>query len=313
MLKNTFCHLQGIGVRTERKLWNAGITTWEQLAASYPSDVPMPPGRLRLAQLGLDESFAQFERRNPLHFHRSLPYDQQWRLFGDFRDRTVYLDIETTGMGSSWDHITTIALYDGRGITCYVHDDNILQFREDIEQYGLVITYNGKSFDVPFIRRNLHVPMEHAHIDLRYVLKSLGYRGGLKGCEKQLGIHRDELDGVDGLFAVFLWRDFQRSRDRRALETLLSYNVLDAVNLEILMVAAYNAKLHDTPFHQAHLLGIPPRPDLPYLPDGETMERIRREMGTSIQPPWISRPADTDPAVVPSGESGRFDRRGPPV
>ena len=294
MLKNTFCHLQGIGVQTERKLWNAGITTWEQLAASSPSDVPMPPGRLRLARLGLDESFEQMGRRNPLHFHRTLPYDQQWRLFADFRDRTVYLDIETTGTGGPWDYITTIALYDGRGISCYVHDDNILQFREDIEQYGLVVTYNGKSFDLPFIRRSLHAPMEHAHIDLRYVLRSLGYRGGLKGCEKQMGIHRDELDGVDGLFAVFLWPDFQRTWDRRVLETLLSYNVQDAVNLEHLMVAAYNAKLHETPFHQTHLLDLPPRPDLPHLPDEGTLTRIRREMAAAY------------------GQFERFDRRGSP-
>lgn len=278
MLKQTFCHLQGIGVQTELRLWMAGITCWEQLAAAAPSDVPMPAGRLRLAQLGLEQSFKDFASRDPLPFYRNLPYDQQWRLFGDFRDLCVYLDIETTGLGGPWDHITTIALYDGRKISCYVHDDNILQFREDIERYGLVVTYNGKSFDLPFIRRNLHAPMEQAHIDLRYVLKSLGYRGGLKGCEKQLGLHRDDLDGIDGFCAVLLWQEFQRTWDRRVLETLLAYNVLDAVNLEPLMVTAYNAKLRDTPFHETHALELPRRPEMPYRLDGATLAGIRCRM-----------------------------------
>jgi hypothetical protein len=241
----------------------------------------MPAGRLRLAQLHLEESITQLAGGNPLHFQRSLPYDQQWRLFADFRHRAVYLDIETTGLGGPWDHITTIALYDGRGISCYVHDDNLLQFREDILRYGLVVTYNGKTFDLPFIRRSLHAPMDHAHIDLRYLLKSLGYRGGLKGCERQLGIHRDELDGVDGLFAVHLWREYQRTGDRRALETLLAYNVLDVVNLESLMVMAYNARLDGTPFREAHRLDAPPRPDLPYRPDEGTMERVRQGLMTT--------------------------------
>lgn len=46
--------------------------------------------------------------------------DQHWRLFPDFRQRLVYLDIETTGMGSPADTITTIALYDGRTVRWYV-------------------------------------------------------------------------------------------------------------------------------------------------------------------------------------------------
>ena len=31
MLTNTFCHLPGIGFERERKLWSAGITTWNSL------------------------------------------------------------------------------------------------------------------------------------------------------------------------------------------------------------------------------------------------------------------------------------------
>ena len=42
-------------------------------------------------------------------------------------------------------------------------------------------------------------------------MSSLGYRGGLKGCEKCLGLDRAELDGVDGYFAVLLWNEYRKS------------------------------------------------------------------------------------------------------
>ena len=60
----------------------------------------------------------------------------------------------------------------------------------DIREYSTVVTYNGKSFDVPFIERFFRIKMHHMHIDLMYVLRSLGYKGGLKSCERQLGLER---------------------------------------------------------------------------------------------------------------------------
>ena len=38
---------------------------------------------------------------------------------------------------------------------------------------------NGSQFDVPFFRAHFpHARLDQAHIDLRFVLASLGYRGG---------------------------------------------------------------------------------------------------------------------------------------
>ena len=63
------------------------------------------------------------------------------------------------------------------------------------------------------------------------MLSRLGYKGGLKGCEKQLGLDRHELDGVDGYTAVLLWQEYTRTRNTRALDTLLAYNIQDVLNL----------------------------------------------------------------------------------
>jgi hypothetical protein len=82
---------------------------------------------------------------------------------------------------------------------------------------------------------------------------------------------------VDGFFAVLLWNDYLYSHNLRALETLLAYNILDVVNLETLMVIAYNKKLQGTPFADSHRLPLPPTPPNPLKADRETIERLQRE------------------------------------
>jgi hypothetical protein len=110
-------------------------------------------------------------------------------------------------------------------------------------------------------------------------LKRLGYSGGLKGCERQLGLHRGELDGVDGYFAVLLWDEFKKTNSRNALETLLAYNIMDTVNLESLMVIAYNLNLQKTPFSQSHCLPVPGTPDIPFRADPRIINKIKGEWG----------------------------------
>jgi uncharacterized protein YprB with RNaseH-like and TPR domain len=65
-------------------------------------------------------------------------------------------------------------------------------------------------------------------------------RGGLKRIEKELGIDRGEnLDGLDGLAAIRLWRAYRTQGDDEALQTLIAYNREDVVNLETLAEYAY--------------------------------------------------------------------------
>jgi uncharacterized protein YprB with RNaseH-like and TPR domain len=275
MISNTFCHIPGIGIRTEQRWWDLGIHSWGDFDAFVGKRLRLGRDRIRRVRHYLDQSFARLQNNDLRFFADLLPPDLHWRLFQDFRGGVAYLDIETTGMGTPEDYITTIALYDGKTIRWYIQGRNLERFEDDIRNYRLIVTYNGKCFDVPFIRNTLRVRMDHVHIDLRYVLASQGYRGGLKGCERQLGIGRDELDGVDGFFAVLLWNEYRRNRNQKALETLLAYNILDVVNLETLMVHCYNMKVAQTPFAQTRRLPLPSSPAGPFAPDRATIEAIR--------------------------------------
>ena len=276
MLTNTFRHIPGIGAKTERQLWASGVLSWD---AACEADPPLSGRRAEVLRGGAEESAARLAAGDPDYFYERLRSNQHWRMFPEFRHCVAYLDIETTGLGRPGDYITTIAVYDGRSVRTYVQGHNLEEFRSDIARHRLLVTYNGKTFDVPFIRSYLGIPMHQAHIDLRYVLASLGYRGGLKGCERQLGLDRADLADVDGDFAVLLGRDYQRNGPEKARETRLANNVLDVVNLATLMAMAYNMKIQDTPFAWTHRLPVPASPPLPFEADVETIERIRREHG----------------------------------
>jgi uncharacterized protein YprB with RNaseH-like and TPR domain len=272
MLRNTFCHIPGIGARTEGALWGAGIVTWEDLLRQSGLSVRYPLRRSCADHL--EESVQHFAARNPAYFAARLPSGQQWRLFHDFRASCAYLDIETTGLSAGTDYVTTIALYDGRRLRTYVLGANLDDFQTDVRQYDLLVTYNGSTFDLPFLERALRVKLVQAHIDLRFVLASLGIRGGLKLCERRLGVERQGLEEVDGFLAVQLWHEFQWKKNPRALETLLAYNAQDVLNLERLMVEAYNRKLQETPFAQTHCLPVPVVAPNPHKADAATVQQV---------------------------------------
>jgi uncharacterized protein YprB with RNaseH-like and TPR domain len=275
MLKNTFLHIPGIGIKTEQRFWRSGIQSWEDFKKNCP--IRLSRSKIDTITAFLEESNKNVEFSNPNYFSDLLPANLHWRFFPEFRDSTVYLDIETTGLENWGNEITTIALYDSNSISYYVNGQNLDDFLDEIDKYKVIVTYNGKCFDVPFIENYFGIKMNHAHIDLRYILGSLGYKGGLKGCETQLGIDRGDLAGIDGFFAVLLWQDYQRNGNQKALETLLAYNIQDVLTLENLMVISYNLKIKDTPFYGNQLTELI-LPKIPFEVNLETVQRIKSEI-----------------------------------
>jgi hypothetical protein len=88
-------------------------------------------------------------------------------------------------------------------------------------------------------------------------------------------------------WGVLLWWEHRRHADHRALETLLAYNIADAVNLEPLMVHAYNRKLGQTRFADTHRLALPIAPAPPFQAEREAIEKvlgIAARQGMEIHP-----------------------------
>lgn len=279
MLLHTFCHIPGLGEKTEAKLWKEGITTWNEALTNPDLGKILPSSLYQTTLFYLDKSWEKLEKGEVSFFDHLLPACEKWRLFPQFRESTVFLDIETTGLRPPDDALTVVTLYDGNRIRTYINGLNLEDFIKDIMDYQIIVTFNGKKFDLPFIERYFGVRLPQAHLDLRFLLRSLGYRGGLKACEQAIGIRRGILKGIDGYGAVLLWQRYLEGCPE-ALETLIAYNVADTVNLEKLAVFAYNQKLKNLPFIQSPLPEPRKKILAPYHPRPEiireiTLERLR--------------------------------------
>jgi hypothetical protein len=241
MLRNTFIHLPGIGIHRERTLWKRGILDWDGFLTATED------GRLRE---GVYESVTPLVRRSldamacgdAGFFRGRLPNRETWRLYPEFADRALFLDIETTGLSAYGNEVTLIGALGGGTLALFVNGVNLDQFPAYIARFPLLVTFNGSQFDVPFLQARFpQVRLDQAHIDLRFTLASLGYRGGLKAVERSLGLRRDPaIQGVDGFEAVRLWHRYRRG-DRTALMKLALYNLTDVVNLAELVDIAVHA------------------------------------------------------------------------
>jgi uncharacterized protein YprB with RNaseH-like and TPR domain len=236
LLEHTFIHIPGIGPKTEQHLWRHGILTWRDFLGNKERLLS------RLRDSFVRENLeASIKNRDNIRFFRDrLPVGALWRVYEDFKKSAVYLDIETSGYYQGIDEITVIGIYDGQTVRSFVQGINLDEFELAIAPYELIITFNGSQFDLPFIRRQFpNIALPPAHIDLRFFLRKLGYRGGLKTIEKSIGLFRNAaIAGMDGYDAVLLWNAYQCG-DESALERLILYNTADIVDLEPLMERGY--------------------------------------------------------------------------
>lgn len=160
----------------------------------------------------------------------------------------AYLDIETTGLSCAEDAITVIGIYLTDGIShrfVQMVGEEITResLLEALANADVIYTYNGSRFDLPFIESALNVDLtRHCHHhDLMWDCWRNNLYGGFKAVESRLGIVR-ELKGVDGREAVKLWWIYQKHQRKDALDTLLSYNKEDVMNLKVLrdILAVYS-------------------------------------------------------------------------
>ncbi|HHQ45409.1 MAG TPA: exonuclease [Candidatus Altiarchaeales archaeon] len=239
MLEKTFQHIPGVGEKTEEDLWSQGCDSWQRYLEN-PGDFIVSPLHRKRLHAGVLESKCRLEEFDHEYFRRLLGTSLSWRAYNQFKDHACYLDIETTGLSPRDSHVTTVCLHSSRETKNYVLGENLNELKSDLQDYGYIVTFNGARFDLPFLRAKLAIPFPHIHLDLMQALHRLGYRGGLKYIEKQMGIRR-ETDGVGGLDAIHLWNAYrygttaeilgEKVRGKEALSLLIQYNREDTVNL----------------------------------------------------------------------------------
>ncbi|MFH1915672.1 MAG: ribonuclease H-like domain-containing protein [Nanoarchaeota archaeon] len=232
MIKHSFIFLDRIGQRFERRLWEEGVLTWDQFC-----DAERIKGISGMKKMFLDRKLAAartaIEEEDASFFADQFPFQESWRLYDEFKDDAVFLDIETADYYGS---ITVIGLYDGQETKMMIRGFNLNKdiLEQELKKYKLIITFNGASFDLPIIRRYFgNIIPKIPHIDLRGVCSRIGLVGGLKRIEQEIGIKRpDDLLHVYGDDAVWLWHKFKETQDMKYLDTLIRYNEEDIINLK---------------------------------------------------------------------------------
>lgn len=187
-------------------------------------------------------------------------------------EELLFLDTETTGLSGG---VGTVAFLVGigeiRGHSLVVkqylmrdYDEELFVLRhvqEHLLRCKLLITYNGKSFDMPllvsrFVMHRLRMP-EPAHADLlhtaRRVWKLRLGRCSLSSLEERI-YHEPRCNDLPGSQVPQRYFDYLKSHDMSLLEDILRHNAQDIATLARLTYTL--SELHENPLSAEHTQDI---------------------------------------------------------
>jgi uncharacterized protein YprB with RNaseH-like and TPR domain len=239
MLTSSYIHFPRIGTSTEKRIWQSGISTWDEFIENY-SIVGLPASKENEILEGIGQSQDRLAASDHSYFAQKLPSNEHWRAYRQFKENTIYLDIETTGLSARNHDITMIGVYRKDETQIFINGINLDEFPSALEGCKTIVTFNGLRFDIPFIQHYFpDIVFDQLHIDLMYPLRRIGLTGGLKKIETSLGLARStETSGLTGFDAVRLWYQYKRG-SQEALDTLIKYNIEDIQNLETIIDTIY--------------------------------------------------------------------------
>src|SRR5688572_9157510 len=185
MLKHTFQHITGFGKVKEFTLWKSGIRCWEDYLEALVVQHEM-------FEFGngaslLEDSIAALDKRDADFFAQRLVAREFYRIALSFPDDTMFLDIETTGLSRYYDRITLIgwSFLDKYGV--FYEGLPRKELLAAFERAKCLVTFNGSMFDLPFIHKEFpEIKFPLCHIDLRFLARRFGYRGGQKKIETEI-------------------------------------------------------------------------------------------------------------------------------
>ena len=187
--------------------------------------------------------------------------------------RALYFDTETTGLGGGAGvlaFLVGIAWFDEQLrlhaeqflLRSPAEEEPLLEaFAERLEACELLVSYNGKAFDLPLLNgrmvmnRRPQLP-DRAHLDLLHIARRL-HKGRLGPC-RLIGLEADVLGfergpDIAGIDIAPRYAHFLRSGDESALEDVVEHNAWDVVSMAALV------GLYGEPFdllHEQDLLGL---------------------------------------------------------
>ena len=184
-----------------------------------------------------------------------LEYDEKLTFKSKYYDEeAVFLDIETTGLSPmrSFIYLIGLVFIDLKKVTMHItqliaedrdEEEEILRLmKERLEGYKTVVTYNGNSFDLPFIaKRSERYGIEPIAMDsfdmyekLRLHKDTLKLDGlKQKNIEKKLGITRE--DRYNGGECISFYKDYVKNKNQESFNRFVLHNYDDLLYMPATM------------------------------------------------------------------------------
>ena len=170
------------------------------------------------------------------------------------RKNICFLDIETTGLSSRYNEVILIGALCLEEDSIYINqffaenideEQELLEvFEQFLNKFEYIITYNGTSFDLPFLRKRFdYFDIDHnidsiSHLDLLKLVRKNKKILKLENCklktvERSLKIYRE--DTISGKESVNLYKNYERTKDLYKKEIILKHNYDDIFYLPRLL------------------------------------------------------------------------------
>lgn len=176
---------------------------------------------------------------------------QEVRRLGIEPEQVLFLDIETCGLANC--PLFLIGTMSMRGDDLlmsqffarnYAEEAAVLDHLAEVASaYTMLITFNGKTFDVPYMRdrmvlHRLRYEFTHKHLDLLHEARRL-WRGKFPDCKLQtLEAHicgRRRVGDTPGHLIPQLYHNFVRTGNATPLEGVFHHNALDIITMAELL------------------------------------------------------------------------------
>jgi len=178
--------------------------------------------------------------------------DDLKEFLGAAAAKTMFLDAETTGFSNTPLFLLGLMYFNGERFVIdqlfardYSEEAPLLHyFSEFAAGFDVLVTFNGKSFDAPFIRDRMiyhrkRFMWTQTHVDILHHSRRK-WKEKLPDCklqtlEREICDRRREGD-VPGALVPEVYREFVRSGDTRLLADVFHHNALDLITLAELTI-----------------------------------------------------------------------------
>ena len=193
-----------------------------------------------------------------------------------FKDMNIgVLDIETTGLNPSKNKFILGGLYNFKDKTIHQflaenkseEKDALCEFKKKLSKTDMVITYNGRHFDIPFIEKRMKnfsadIGSMPYNLDLYLVLnghspiKKFVPNLKQKTVENYMGLWQNRQDEISGAESVELYNTYEKNHDPKLEAKILLHNSDDVLQLTRLLKVISKSDFHKAMYH----LGFPAGP-----------------------------------------------------